>query len=121
MEVLEIGKDLVALCRDSKNLEAIDKHYAENIVSIEGAAGDMARLEGREAVKGKNVWWLDNHEVHGETIEGPFAAEGDSRFVVHFEMDITPKGGERTQVSEVAIYTVENGKIAEERFFYLMG
>ncbi|MEM1179640.1 MAG: SnoaL-like domain-containing protein [Acidobacteriota bacterium] len=122
MEVLDIGKDLVALCREHKHLEAIEKYYADNVVSIEGASqGDMpARMEGLETIKGKNNWWFENNEVHSGTIEGPYCAEGDNRFVVHFSFDVTPKGGERMQMAEVGIYTVEGGKIVEERFLYLM-
>jgi ketosteroid isomerase-like protein len=38
-----------------------------------------------------------------------------------FEMDVTPKaGGERMQMKEVALYTVKDGKIAQEEFWYLM-
>jgi ketosteroid isomerase-like protein len=33
-------------------------------------------------------------------------------------MDVTPKqSGQRTTMDEVGLYTVRNGKIAEERFF----
>ncbi|MEO1083370.1 MAG: nuclear transport factor 2 family protein [Acidobacteriota bacterium] len=123
METLEVGKQLVALCREQKDSEAVDKFYAEDIVSIEGASqeGMPARMEGIDAVRGKHQWWYENHEVHSTTVEGPFCAEGDNRFVVHYGMDITTKAtGERMQMTEVAIYTVENGKIVEERFLYNM-
>jgi ketosteroid isomerase-like protein len=34
-------------------------------------------------------------------------------------MDITPKAtGERIMMDEVGVYTVEDGKIVEERFYY---
>jgi ketosteroid isomerase-like protein len=33
-------------------------------------------------------------------------------------MDVTPKGGKRTKMDEVGVFTVANGKIVEERFFY---
>ena len=37
-------------------------------------------------------------------------------------MDITPKATrERTQLNEVALYTVANGKIVQEEFLCLMG
>ena len=38
---------------------------------------------------------------------------------VRFEMDITVKAtAERRAMDEIAYYTVKNGKIVEERFFY---
>jgi ketosteroid isomerase-like protein len=34
-------------------------------------------------------------------------------------MDVTPKAtGERTTLDEVGLYTIKDGKIVEERFFY---
>ncbi len=41
------------------------------------------------------------------------------QFVVRFKMDLTQKEtGNRIQMDEVGVYTIKNGKIAEERFFY---
>ena len=36
-------------------------------------------------------------------------------------MDMTPHGGERTQMEEIAIYTVKDDKIVQEEYLYLMG
>jgi ketosteroid isomerase-like protein len=55
--------------------------------------------------------------VHDFEVTGPFV-NGD-QFVVGFKMDLTPKStGERTTMDEVGVYTIRDGKIAEERFFY---
>ncbi len=90
--------------------------WADNVVSIENMDGPMARLEGREAVHGKSVWWFENHEIHGFETQGPFV-NGD-QFALVFKMDVTAKAnGQRIQMEEVALYTVKNGKIAEERFY----
>jgi hypothetical protein len=35
MPTAEIAKGLVELCRQGKNIEAIEKYYSENIVSVE--------------------------------------------------------------------------------------
>ncbi len=121
MQTLDIANDIVALCREGKHMEAVDKHYADDIVSIEGAAGpDMpARMEGIEAIRGKAQWWFDNHEIHESTVDGPFVAENDDHFALIFFMDVTPKnGGDRMKMTEVAYYTVRDGKIAEERFYF---
>lgn len=126
METLEVGKKLVELCRQGKTREALDALYADDIVSIEGASspGLEQRMEGIEAVRGKNEWWLANHEVHEMRVEGPFCAEGSDQFGALFYLDVTASaamGGERSQMSEIALYTVRDGKIAEERFMYDMG
>ncbi len=123
METLEIGKALVALCNDDKHLEAIETYYSDDIVSIEGAAneGMPQRMEGIEAIKGKNNWWFENHEVHESIAEGPFVAEGSQQFVVRFTIDVTGKAdGQRIQMTEVGIYDVADGKIVQEQFLYNM-
>lgn len=120
MTTVELGKKLVAECNQDRNLDFIREHYADDIVSIEGMGSPEmpARMEGKEAILGKNQWWLDNNEVHSSSYEGPYVAENNDNFVVVIDIDITPKGGERVQMRETAIYTVRDGKIAEERFLY---
>ncbi len=68
---------------------------------------------------GKHAWWNENHEVHAVDVEGPFIGGAADRFAVRFEVDVTPKGRERTRMTELALYTVRDGRIAEEEFLYL--
>jgi hypothetical protein len=73
MTTMEIGKELVALCKQGKNQEAIDRLYAPNIESVEPfAMPGMEQTRGIAEIKGKNQWWVNNHEVHGNVAEGPF-------------------------------------------------
>ena len=125
MDAKQVGTKLAALCREGKNLEAVNTLYSESIVSVE-AVGDEtmpAVMNGIEAIRGKNQWWFENHEVHGSHVRGPFP-HGD-RFAMVYDYDITPKSGpmagNRMKIEEVALYTVENGKIIHEEFFYDMG
>lgn len=122
MSTAEIANDLVALCREGRNLEAINKYYADDIVSIESASmpGMPAEMRGIDAIRGKNQWWLDNHEVHGGESNGPFV--GENQFAVEFKYDVTNKPtGKRMQLEEMALYTVKDGKIVHERFYYNAG
>ncbi len=122
--VMEIGKQLVALCNANKALEAVKKLYDEKIVSIEGQGTDEmpARMEGIKAIEGKHHWWEANHQIHASKALGPFCGHRDDQFAVVFEMDVTNKpSGQRHQMKEVALYTVKGGKIAQEEFLYLMG
>lgn len=119
---MEVGKKLVALCSEDKGMEAIETLYADAIVSIEGQGTDEmpARMEGLEAVRGKSTWWYDNHDVHSMTTTGPFCGLREDQFVVKFDLDTTFKpSGERSQMSEVGIYTVAGGKVVQEEFLYL--
>jgi hypothetical protein len=114
-----IGQELVSLCRAGKNLEAIDRFYSPQIVSIEPEGGpDMpAEQKGLDAIRGKNVWWQENHEIHSVQVDGPFVAP--DQFAVHGKYDVTFKpSGQRFTMEEMALYSVKNGKIIREQFFY---
>jgi hypothetical protein len=58
--------------------------------------------------------------VHDSSVRGPFP-HGDDRFCALFEFEVTFKpSGQRFKMEEVALYTVEDGKIKHEEFFYSM-
>ena len=124
MSVMEIGQQLVQLCNDGKDHEVVDRYYDAKIVSIEGQGTDdmPARMEGVDAIRGKHAWWYDNHEIHSTRAIGPFCGHRDDQFAVLFEMDVTNKpSGQRSQMSEVALYTVAGDKIVQEEFLYQTG
>ena len=114
----DVANDLVAMWKAGQFAESGEKYWAQDVLSVEAGApggGDPAS-RGIDATRGKGEWWANNHEVHGVEVEGPFV-NGD-QFVVRFKMDMTPKGSQRTTMDEMAVYTIKDGKIAEERFFY---
>jgi ketosteroid isomerase-like protein len=117
MNISEIAADVVALSK-AGDLDGIGARYwSDDVVSIENMDGPMARLEGREAVHGKGVWWNGAHEVHSLETHGPWV-NGD-QFAVRWVMDVTQKAsGNRMAMDEVALYTVKDGRIIEERFLY---
>jgi ketosteroid isomerase-like protein len=122
MTTMEIARKLVELCRQGKNMESLSTLYAEDAVSMEaGAMPGMSReAKGLAAIKAKGEWWVANHEVHSATVTGPWPH--DDRFIVGFQYDVTNKpSGQRMQMDEVGLYTVRNGKIVREEFFYTMG
>lgn len=123
MNAFELGTKLVALCREGKNMEAIESFYADNVKSIEAMAPPQGEREasGLDAVKGKGQWWQENHEIHSCELKGPFP-HGENKFAVYFDYDVTFKpASQRIKMEEVGVYTVENGKVVNEEFFYHMG
>ncbi len=119
MTAKEIGKEVAALCKQGKNQEAIDRFYSPDIESVEPVAiPSMGQTQkGIQAIKSKNQWWVDNHQIHGGTVEGPYP-HGD-RFILHFKYDVTPKHtGKRVTVDETGLYAIHNGKITKEEFFH---
>lgn len=122
MNTMEIAKKLVELCKQGKNLEALNTLFADDVVSVEAVAmpGAQQEVKGLAAVKGKGEWWVANHEIHSAAVTGPWP-HGD-RFVVGFQYDVTNKpSGKRMKLDEVGLYSVRNGKIVREEFFYDAG
>jgi ketosteroid isomerase-like protein len=113
----DVANDLVAMWKAGQFDESGEKYWADDVVSYENMPGaEMAEIRGKAGVRGKGEWWAANHEVHDVVVEGPYL-HGD-QFAVRFKMELTPKGGERTTMDEIGLYTIKAGKIAEERFFY---
>ena len=121
----EVGRKLVDLCRKGKNVEAVNTLYSPDVVSIEihGDATMPERMQGIDAIRKKNQWWIDNHTIHSASADGPYP-HGD-RFIVRFNYDVTakagPMAGKRMKLEEAGLYTVRNGKVAQEEFFYHFG
>ena len=116
MTSVEIAADFAEMCKAGNFDAAGQKHWSPDIVSVE-AQGPDPEVRGLAAVHAKGEWWYANHEIHSVEAAGPFV-NGD-QFIVRFKMDLTFKpSGERSQMEEDALYTVADGKIVEERFFY---
>ena len=114
-----VADELVSFCRVGKNLDAINALYSPDIVSIESMGNETMPREqkGIDAIIAKNKWWSENNEVHSSTVDGPFV--GDDKFAVYYNFDVTFKPtGKRNAMEEMALYTVKDGKIVREQFFY---
>jgi ketosteroid isomerase-like protein len=117
MTPTEVANAFTAMLKTGDHHGAATAFNSPDIVSIEAMDGPMARVEGAAAVQAKSEWWNNAHEIHSATAEGPHM--NGNQFIVTFAMDITEKAtGKRTQMQESGLYTVKDGKIAEERFFY---
>jgi ketosteroid isomerase-like protein len=121
MTGLEIGKKYVALCKEGKFDECISALFAPNAVSVEAGAppGQDRTAKGIDAIRAKSKWWADNHTVHKAEHSGPYPH--DDRFTVRFTYDVTNKqNGQRFTMDEIGLFTVKDGKIVREEFFYSM-
>jgi hypothetical protein len=119
--VASIAEELVNLCRAGRNLDAVEKFYAPTVVSVEPVAMQNmpAEMSGIQAIREKHTWWEQNNEVHSVEVNGPFL--GRDQFAVQYVWDTTFKpSGQRKKGTEMALYTVKDGKIVREQFFYHM-
>ena len=114
-----VAEELVSFCRAGRNIDAINTLYSPDIVSVESMSSEQMPREqkGIEAIRQKNQWWADNNEVHSAEVDGPFV--GEDKFATYYKFDVTFKPtGKRELMEEMALYTVKDGKIAREEFFY---
>ena len=115
-----VAEELVSFCRAGRNQDAINSLYSPDIVSIESMGNETMPREskGIDAIRGKNQWWGENNEVHSATVDGPFVGN-DDKFAVYYNYDCTFKPtGKRSNMEEMALYTVKDGKVVREQFFY---
>lgn len=116
MTVADVAKQFTAALK-KQDYPAAEAFWADDVVSIEAMEGPNQRAVGKAAVHGKSEWWFGAHEVHSFGVEGPFV-NGD-QFALGFKIDVTNReSGQRMKMDEIGLYTVKNGKISEERFFY---
>jgi ketosteroid isomerase-like protein len=113
----QVARELVELCRAGKNMDAISRFLSPSVVSVEphDFEGFPATANGIDAVRKKNEWWYSTFEVNGSEVDGPYV-NGD-QFAVKYRFDTTNrKTGARRRDTEIAVYTVKDGKIVQERF-----
>lgn len=101
----------------------LDTHYAEDCVSVEATCmpgADSPETVGLDGIRAKHAWWESEMEFISGTIEGPHL-HGDDRFALIYKSLIREKAsGNEIPMEEVAIYTVTDGKISREEFYYTM-
>jgi hypothetical protein len=117
MNTQQVANRLVEMCRQGQNMEALEELYADNVVSKEmpGMPGEVT--SGIKAVFKKSEDWFNNvQEFHGGDISDPQVA--GSHFSCTMDFDVTFKDRGRTQMQEVCVYEVNDGKIVSEQFFY---
>jgi len=122
MTVNEIANRYVALCKEGRFGACFDELFAADAVSVEAFAppGQDPVCTGLPAIRAKSEWWGNNHEIHKAEAFGPYP--NGNRFAVRFSFDVTNKpSGKRMAMDEVGLFTVENGKISREEFFYQAG
>ena len=114
MDTKDVAKKVVEFVRKQAWYEALDALYDDNVVSVEADPG-APETRGKEGVRGKIDWWVNEMEVHKFEASEPFV--GHNRFVVQYDAEVSEKKSkQRRQLSEVGVYTVKNGKIVREEF-----
>lgn len=117
-DVASVAREFTALWLAGEFRTAGEKYWATDVVSIEPHAlpdgGDQVS-RGIEAVRARNRCWLATHGIEDLSVDGPFVT--GNHFALFADMLIA-HAGRRTPHSRIAVFTVRNGRIIEERFFY---
>lgn len=113
MSTEQIVKRLVELVKEGKNVQAEEELYSQDVISVEQNGHSVKGLQ--PVIEKTKAAFEGIQESHGGGVSQAFV--GADNFLLVFEMDITPKGGTRTQMKEYGFYKVKDGKIAEEYFF----
>ena len=120
MTTQEVANQLVKLCREGRNFQAIDSLYSKEITSTEAFGTDSTprTMKGIPAIREKNQWWANAHDVLQHEIKGPFF-NGPDEFTAYATVDVIFKEtGQKMNFEEICWYKVKDGKILEEKLFY---
>jgi hypothetical protein len=118
MNAQEVASRLVQLCREGKNVNAINELYDDNVVSFEPEGSPMAgKTVGRDAVlESTNKWFDSVEQLHSAQISDPIVA--GNFFACTMTIDATYKERGRNSMDELCVYEVRDGKIVKDQFFY---
>jgi hypothetical protein len=120
MNAQEVANRLVQLCREGKDIDAINELYDDNIVSLEPEGSPMTgKTVGKEAVlENTNRWYSSVEQLHSVHISDPIISGNFFACTINF--DITFKGQGRNAMDELCVYEVKDGRIVTSQFFYNM-
>ena len=117
METKQIAERLIELCKKGEFEAAQKELYAKDVVSIEQSASPAFEKEtkGLEAIIEKGHKFMSMvEETHGMSISEPLIGANSFAFVM--SMDVTMKERGRSNMKELCVYEVKDGKIVSESF-----
>jgi len=118
MTTQEVANRLIELCREGKYEQAVKELYSPEIVSVEPEGMPNRIVKGLDAIAEKSAKFESMLEkVNSNIISDPIVAE--NFFSCTMLMNVQFKGAPvATDMDEVCVYTVNDGKIVKEEFFY---
>jgi len=96
-----------------KILETFDRWYADDVLMSENGMEDT---RGKSANRAREEAFVANVTVHGASV-GAVIVDGDHA-AVEWTMDVTPKGGARATMRQVAVQQWRDGKVVRETFYH---
>ena len=117
MKIDEIARKFVNWRNNNDAPRLRAELYSPDIESTEeGNTTEIGQVRGMEGLRKKGQGLSKYFEVHNIKASVPQVA--DPWFSVQFEIDTTEKqSGERSTLSEIGVYKVQDGKIVKEHYF----
>lgn len=123
-ETSKIARRFFELCCRGENLAAMTELYAESarhVEAMEMPGSPCKRVtEGRAALVQMAEYFHKTTTIHSASCSKPLV-NGD-QFICEMRLDCTssegPMAGQRMDMHEYCLYTVQGGKIVEGKFFY---
>jgi len=116
MTTQEIADRLHELCKNGKFEQARQELYSPQAESIEGEqAPEPRRIQGIEQINQKNEQFQnDVEQMHNVNVTKPIVQ--GNLISMGLGMDVTMKNRGRTNMEEMCVYQVKDGKIVKEQF-----
>ena len=115
-----VARDFTAMLRLGQFEAAGKRYWSDTVTSVEPVDLQIAIpavVLGIEAAQSKARFRFGKNRIDDLSIDGPFVT-GD-QIALFVDMLITdPASGTEQPFTEIAIFTVRDGQIVEERFFY---
>ncbi len=116
----DVARDFSAMILAGRFEEAAEKYWADDVTIMEPANlpdGTPAVVRGLRSARARLTQWLAHSAMDDLSIDGPFVTGDQFALFIDTEIMLRETGARRS-FSEIAVYTVRNGKIIEERYFY---
>ena len=115
----QLAQDYITYVQRGHFLALLEALYAPDAVSVESVAapGQERVTSGLDALLAKSQGFDAHHQVHSHQVQGPWA-HGQDKFAVRFCAQLTHlESGLRSELDEIIVLTVREGKIVKEEFF----
>jgi hypothetical protein len=118
MTTKEVANRFNELAQQGNWAQIQEELFSEDAESVEPPHSQgLQTAKGKAALQQKGEMFNSMvEEVHGGYSNAPIVA--GNHFAVAMGMDVTMKGQGRSQMDEIAVYEVKDGKIVKEQFFY---
>lgn len=96
-------------------MDAFEEYYADDVTMV---LEDGTPVEGKDQNRDREKEFFGSvEEFHGIDVHGITSNEDDGITAVESTMDVTFKGGDRVQMSQVAVQKWDGDQISRERFY----